>query len=114
MNLSNAVIAGVNMSEEQRFVMTETFNHLLQLVKAFFKNKMLDGKNLFKVLLKHCDTEDIQWKIFELVFLVCFFCKDISSDLDFYYTKDKSLNIFNNACHSLHSECNPMLTKCIF
>ena len=75
---------------------------------------MLDGKNLFKVLLKCCDQEDIKWKVFEMLFLVCFFCKDMTTDLDFYNLKTKSLNIFNNAYNSLHNDCNPMLTKCIF
>eukprot|EP00347_Sterkiella_histriomuscorum_P012635 403367814 len=92
----------------------EKFDHLLQLIKQFFKKRMLDGKNLFKILGKYSDQEDIRFKIFELVFMVSFFCKDIQNDLDFYYTKNKSLNIFNNAMNHLHQDCNPMLTKCIF
>ena len=90
------------------------FEHILYLIKTFFKKRMFDGKNLFKVLSKCCDQEDIKWKIFELLFVVCFFCKDMASDFDFYYLKDKHLNIFNNACNTLHSDCNPMLSKCIF
>lgn len=38
----------------------------------------------------------------------------MQSDLDFYYTKERCLNIFNNAFNHLDQECNPMLTKCIF
>jgi hypothetical protein len=83
-------------------------------MKQFFKTRFFDGKNLFKILAKFSEQEDVKWKIFELVFLVCFFCKDVPSDLDFYYTKDRTLNIFNNTFNHLHQECNPMLTKCIF
>ena len=78
---------------------------------------MFDGKNLFKVLSKCAEQEDIRFKIFELVFLVCFFCKDVSlASLDSYSEMDKRdhLNIFNGACNNLHEKCNPMLTKCIF
>jgi hypothetical protein len=56
----------------------ETVDHLLSLIKAFFERRMFDGKNLFRVLSKCCEQEDIRVKIFELVFLICFMCKDLN------------------------------------
>ncbi|CDW77431.1 UNKNOWN [Stylonychia lemnae] len=99
---------------DQKQQQRENFDHLLQLIKSFFKKRMLDGKNLFKILSKYTEQDDIRWKIYELVFAVCFFCKDIQTDLDFYWVKDRHANIFNNSISQLYSECNPMLTKCIF
>lgn len=55
--------------------------------------------------------------MFELVFVICFFCKDLStSKFDIYCDESKReyLNIFNKACNSLDEDCNPMLAKCIF
>ena len=90
------------------------YNHLLNLIKTFFKSRHFNGKNLFKVLARNFEEDDVRWKVFELIFVIAFFCKDLPSDLDFYYTGKKHLNIFNNACNQLFEECNPMLTKCIF
>jgi hypothetical protein len=50
--------------------------HLLNLIKSFFERRGLDGRNLFRVLFKSSENEEMRIKIFELVFLVCFFCKD--------------------------------------
>lgn len=86
-------------------------------MKAFFERRQFDGKNLFRVLSKCSEQEDIRLKIFEIVFIVCFFCKDINtSKIDIYCEESKRdlMNIFNNACNHLHELCNPMLTKCIF
>lgn len=97
--------------------MGDCMNHLLHLLKAFFERRCFEGKSLFRVLSKCCEQEDIRMKIFELVFLVCFFCKDLPTDkLDAYCEESRvlSLNVFNSACNSLHYHCNPMLTKCIF
>lgn len=86
---------GILLSQQERLLsinrvssdQKDVYEHLLQLFKAFFKKRMLNGKNIFKVLAKCFDQEDIHWKVFELLFVVTFFCKDISSDLDFYYNK---------------------------
>jgi hypothetical protein len=93
-------------------------DHLLNLIKIYFERRYFDGKNLFKILSKCSDQEDIRLKIFELVFLVCFFCKDIDTHrFDIYLEGDDKKeygNIFNSACNSLSDACNPVITKCIF
>ncbi|TNV81462.1 hypothetical protein FGO68_gene17498 [Halteria grandinella] len=97
--------------------MKETTDHILHLIKIFFERRMFDGKNLFRVLSKCCDQEDIRLKIFELVFLVCLFSKDFPiGKIESYCDEEKrqQLNIFNSATNNLHERCNPMLTKCIF
>ena len=92
------------------------FTHVLHLLKAFFKKRILDGRNLFKVLGKLGGSDlEVRLKVVELVFVVCFFCKDRQTEMDFYYLqKDNQHRIFNNACDQLHADCNPMLTKCVF
>lgn len=95
----------------------ETVDHLLHLIKTFFERRMFDGKNLFRVLSKCSEQEDIRMKMFELAFLVCFFSKDLACQSMDAYIEDETmpqLNVFNSATNQLHERCNPMLTKCIF
>jgi hypothetical protein len=80
------------------------------------EKRMFDGKNLYRVLSKCMDQEDIRIKVFELVFLVCFLSKDNdTSKVDAYVEDSRKfhLNIFNHALSSLDHTFNPVLTKCI-
>lgn len=64
----------------KEFYHGDSLDHLLNLIKSFFERRGFDGKNLFRVLFKSAEQEEMRLKIFELVFLVCFFCKDEGDD----------------------------------
>lgn len=56
----------------------QIFNDILFQVKAFFASRNLDGKSLFKTLLKgtlESLNEDTYWVIFELIFTAAFFSR---------------------------------------
>mmetsp|Transcript_46880 Transcript_46880/g.34315 ORF Transcript_46880/g.34315 Transcript_46880/m.34315 type:complete len:126 (-) Transcript_46880:765-1142(-) len=87
---------GSFLSEDEDESSQSVYMHVLNMVRAFFKKRMLNGKSLFNVLAKQFSIEDSRFKTFELIFVVAFFSKDLPSDIDFYYKAQKPLNIFNN------------------
>ena len=93
----------------------QVLDELLFQLKSFFIARNLEGKSLFKVLIKQADPsrrsanlstlaaavpEEILWKVLELVFTVAFFTKDNRDSSDCFNT------VFNLATTNL--EANQM------
>ena len=108
----------------------QIFEEIMYQVREFFINRNLDGKSLFRVLSKQAQKyfskkerggvhqamnmnmstefnyaqykDELLCKVFELVFVVAFFCKDSSgSQTDSVF--DKAIN---NLCNSAQSTTN--------
>lgn len=85
----------------------EILNELLFQLKAFFIERNLEGKSLFKVLIRKADPrssiqqqnttqymDEILWKVYELIFAVAFFIK--GQDQSCIFTKALA-NLSSNA-----------------
>ena len=87
-------------------------DELLYQLKAFFLARNLDGKSLFRVLIKKAGIDkkapvpqEISWKILELIFVVFFICRDKSEECIY----SLALNGLNNKSQ----EINSLLSKSV-
>lgn len=105
----------------------QILEEILFQVKEFFINHNLDGKNLFRALSKQAqiyfcqvnkqviyqnlspdfniglNREELLWKVFELIFVVSFFCKEETSLTKCLF--DKAINnLSKSSYHSAASE----------
>ena len=94
----------------------QIFDEVLFLLKEFFIQRNLDGKSLFRVLIKEKMKgqeiqEEILWKIFELIFTVGYMIRshDIF-DLALIHAK-KENGLFEEEVKEY--EVNSMLTKSV-